>query len=72
MYKEFVSELKIIIPGGHLQNAIKGIAIAYGLSIKSLQSYSIPKQRKTFGSFLHSTRSFSESTIDNFNFAEVT
>ena len=22
MYKEFVSELKIVIPGGHLQNAI--------------------------------------------------
>jgi hypothetical protein len=49
----------------------KGIAIAYGLSVKSLQAYSIAKRRKTLGSFLHSTRSYSESTIHNLNFAEV-
>jgi hypothetical protein len=34
----------------------KGIAIAYGLSVKSLQAYSIAKRRKTLGSFLHSRK----------------
>ena len=34
----------------------KGIAIAYGLSVKSLQAYSIAKRRKTLGLLFYTVR----------------
>jgi hypothetical protein len=49
----------------------KGIAIAYGISVKSLQAYSIAKRCNTLGKFLHNTRRFSDSTAHDLNFAEV-
>ena len=48
----------------------KGIAIAYGISVKSLQAYSIAKRCNTLGKFLHNNRRCSDSTFHDLNFAE--
>jgi hypothetical protein len=49
----------------------KGISAVYGISVKSIQSYSAAKRTGTVGSFLLKFTRFTDSTIQNTTFKEV-